>query len=1149
MAVTWIINPFTGALDAIGTPGGGAPFVTGSGTATRVAFWSAATTLSSDSELYWDNTVKSLIIGGGTETGITIAGSAFETHSIVHDDNAFSYQYLAHKHNNTAIVGTGLGFARSRGTEGAETVVQDGDVLARLDFLGHDGTDYGYAANIHAIVDDPTPSATSMGGRLSLYTTPAGSQTLQERVRIANDGQVTVNTNVAFTHTSGAWVGLAVGGVATNNGGASFNWLELGGNAGSPQAFSVTTTPVARGVLFNPSVRNTTSGVAVDLGAWVLFGNVAQFRTNNTVGVTVSEVRAFADSPIFNQITGGSITADLLTSFDSRPTISTGATVTTRRGVRFLNRAGSGTQTDVIGFDYEAQTAGGVNYAFRNQDSNATITTAGYVEGINGAGNDLLLRSNANTTRGDIVANDAVQFWPDIPDPGNAEAQTIARFDATMVHGNLGVPGAHTYLLWNPTITCTTTQIEGPITGLEMRGSIESTDLVAVNLDTYRAVWATTAFNNNNTLVPGPWRRRIVEDDTVTTVTNGDSGTTDPVQNHFGFAFTPTFTATSATGWMQVDAITAIRHGPILNGLLGGDVVVTALRGLDVQNAAVTTSGGGTVTVTEQTAVDIADLTAGTLNLSLRSAGAAVQLRHAGPVVTGANAAPTNASVGLEVQSTTQCLLNARLTTAQKTTLTGVAVADGMQLYDSTLTKMQFRENGAWVGFATTTDLSAYLLLAGRTTTGNDYALTTSVGGTGTGAGGTDAGAIYRLRASTSGSAHTGTIDLDDATRLYPSLTEPAVGATVRMLDHNATIASFTNAVTAIYGVTIRPTITYDGAISSFGYSVYHFGGTHQNAAGGAFTGIYRVLDADAYFTTTIAQQPPAAMRLFDDRTITESNNIDSVTGGSVSTHYALNFVPTFRVVGASATADLSIGNTFAVRGVPAFSVATAGQKIYLQNLIGYSFAPTVSGGGTPLDISTAYIGVDIGTPPAFTTTIGTPVVCSLRSSGATAEMRHAGPAGFGINATPTAWVHVSQPTIGNEAFRVESVATNDDPNFRIFQYRGATTDATATNIGGPTLAASRTYFVEARVVARRTGGAAGTADDGAIYRRRAAYQGTGPTLIGAVVTGDGGDSENQAAWNVTLAIVGATIQVQVTGAANNNVTWHATVFVQDVGS
>ena len=66
---------------------------------------------------------------------------------------------------------------------------------------------------------------------------------------------------------------------------------------------------------------------------------------------------------------------------------------------------------------------------------------------------------------------------------------------------------------------------------------------------------------------------------------------------------------------------------------------------------------------------------------------------HLGPVVVGAAAQPTNASTGLEVQSTTKALLPSRLTTTQKNALTAV---DGMVVYDSTLARMQGRINGAW---------------------------------------------------------------------------------------------------------------------------------------------------------------------------------------------------------------------------------------------------------------------------------------------------------------------------------------------------------------------------------------------------------------------------------------------------------------------
>jgi len=57
----------------------------------------------------------------------------------------------------------------------------------------------------------------------------------------------------------------------------------------------------------------------------------------------------------------------------------------------------------------------------------------------------------------------------------------------------------------------------------------------------------------------------------------------------------------------------------------------------------------------------------------------------------------TNASCGIELNSTTQAVKTATMTTAQKTALTAV---DGMWVYDSDLDQHQFRENGAWVGLS-----------------------------------------------------------------------------------------------------------------------------------------------------------------------------------------------------------------------------------------------------------------------------------------------------------------------------------------------------------------------------------------------------------------------------------------------------------------
>jgi hypothetical protein len=101
------------------------------------------------------------------------------------------------------------------------------------------------------------------------------------------------------------------------------------------------------------------------------------------------------------------------------------------------------------------------------------------------------------------------------------------------------------------------------------------------------------------------------------------------------------------------------------------------------------------------------------------------------------------------------------------------------------------------------------------------------------------------------------------------------------------------------------------------------------------------------------------------------------------------------------------------------------------------------------------------------------------------------------------------------------------------------TTDATVTTLYTFTLPASTDIGIEVRVVARRTGGSGGTAEDGAYYILNALYKmvsGTTATIIGSVVQTVVGES--QVAWDATLDTTGTTVRVRVTGATNNNVTW-----------
>lgn len=100
------------------------------------------------------------------------------------------------------------------------------------------------------------------------------------------------------------------------------------------------------------------------------------------------------------------------------------------------------------------------------------------------------------------------------------------------------------------------------------------------------------------------------------------------------------------------------------------------------------------------------------------------------------------------------------------------------------------------------------------------------------------------------------------------------------------------------------------------------------------------------------------------------------------------------------------------------------------------------------------------------------------------------------------------------------------------------TTDATVTTLHTQAIPVNTTVQVEGWVTARRTGGSGGSANDGAGYVVRFVAKNTAGTaaLIGSASVSVIGES--QAGWDVTVSASSGNILVQVTGAANNAVTW-----------
>jgi hypothetical protein len=86
-----------------------------------------------------------------------------------------------------------LRFLKSRGTQSARSVVQNGDVSGRLRFFCFDGTSDAECARIFAAVDG-TVGASDMPARLVFATTADGNSTPTERMRIDSSGNVGIGT-------------------------------------------------------------------------------------------------------------------------------------------------------------------------------------------------------------------------------------------------------------------------------------------------------------------------------------------------------------------------------------------------------------------------------------------------------------------------------------------------------------------------------------------------------------------------------------------------------------------------------------------------------------------------------------------------------------------------------------------------------------------------------------------------------------------------------------------------------------------------------------------------------------------------------------------------------------------------------------------
>jgi hypothetical protein len=154
------------------------------------------------------------------------AASADTDYTTLGDVKAgISTQSTALTINNTAFsndnVGPRISLRKSRGaTVGTNTIVQSGDAVGSIGFVGANGTGYDFAALISCEVDGVPGASSDMPGRLKFYTTADGSSSVQERMHINSSGNVGIGITPTYRlHVASPSIAVAGSLIATTTAG------------------------------------------------------------------------------------------------------------------------------------------------------------------------------------------------------------------------------------------------------------------------------------------------------------------------------------------------------------------------------------------------------------------------------------------------------------------------------------------------------------------------------------------------------------------------------------------------------------------------------------------------------------------------------------------------------------------------------------------------------------------------------------------------------------------------------------------------------------------------------------------------------------------------------------------------------------------
>jgi hypothetical protein len=151
----------------------------------------------------------------GTSTAFANVSTVSATYGSPFQQIASGDQFGAHlavmRFSGSDAAGSYISLTKSYSASvGTNTLVPTNSLIGRLHFQANDGTNYLAAASVEAYTDGATGTG-DMPGRLVFSTTPSGSSSPTERLRITNAGvlQIANAGNIAVGTTTGTKIGTA----------------------------------------------------------------------------------------------------------------------------------------------------------------------------------------------------------------------------------------------------------------------------------------------------------------------------------------------------------------------------------------------------------------------------------------------------------------------------------------------------------------------------------------------------------------------------------------------------------------------------------------------------------------------------------------------------------------------------------------------------------------------------------------------------------------------------------------------------------------------------------------------------------------------------------------------------------------------------